>query len=110
VPRRTSSVGPATISARESTITFDGSAGTGELYPGPADLLAAALAACILKNVERFSRLPPFRYEHLQLARTWHTPGLEWAAATLFLALIAFWITVATRTTRAILTGQAWQR
>jgi len=49
--------GPATISARDSTITFDGSAATGELYPRPADLLAAALAACILKNVERFSRL-----------------------------------------------------
>ena len=56
--------GPATISARDSTITFDGSAGTGELYPGPADLLAAALAACILKNVERFSGLLQFRYEH----------------------------------------------
>jgi uncharacterized OsmC-like protein len=56
--------GPATVSARESTIAFDGSAGTGELYPGPADLLAAALAACLLKNVERFSRLLPFRYEH----------------------------------------------
>jgi uncharacterized OsmC-like protein len=56
--------GPATVSARASTITFDGSAGTGELYPGPADLLAAALAACLLKNVERFSRLLPFRYEH----------------------------------------------
>ena len=45
--------GAATIASRASTIAFDGSAGTGELLPGPADLLAAALAACILKNVER---------------------------------------------------------
>jgi C4-dicarboxylate transporter/malic acid transport protein len=46
----------------------------------------------------------------LQLARTWHSPGLEWVAATLFIALVAFWIMVATRTTRAIFTGSAWQR
>jgi uncharacterized OsmC-like protein len=56
--------GTATISARTSTLAFDGSTETGELLPGPADLLAAALAACLLKNVERFSHLLPFRYEH----------------------------------------------
>jgi uncharacterized OsmC-like protein len=65
--------GAATISSRTSTIAFDGSAATGELLPGPADLLAAALAACILKNVERFSGLLPFRYErarvHVELER-----------------------------------------
>lgn len=31
--------------------------------PGPAELLCAALAACLLKNVERFSEMLPFRYE-----------------------------------------------
>lgn len=31
--------------------------------PGPADLLCAALAACLLKNVERYSELLPFHYE-----------------------------------------------
>ena len=31
--------------------------------PGPADMLCAALSACILKNVERFSHLLSFRYE-----------------------------------------------
>ncbi len=30
---------------------------------GPADLLGAAFAACLLKNVERFSRILPFRYQ-----------------------------------------------
>ena len=59
--------GAATIASRASTIAFDGSAGTGELLPGPADLLAAALAACILKNVERFSGLLPFTYQHARV-------------------------------------------
>ncbi len=31
--------------------------------PGPAEILCAALAACLLKNVERYSELLPFRYE-----------------------------------------------
>lgn len=30
---------------------------------GPAELLCAALAACLLKNVERYSDLLPFRYD-----------------------------------------------
>jgi uncharacterized OsmC-like protein len=54
--------GSGWISARTSTIAFDGSRQTGVVLPGPADLLAAALAACILKNVERFSGILPFRY------------------------------------------------
>jgi len=65
--------GVATIAARASTIAFDSSASTGELLPGPADLLAAALAACILKNVERFSTILPFRYQrahiHVEIER-----------------------------------------
>jgi uncharacterized OsmC-like protein len=59
--------GAATIESRTSTIAFDGSAETGGLLPGPADLLAAALAACILKNVERFARILPFRYQHARV-------------------------------------------
>lgn len=31
--------------------------------PGPAELLCASLAACLLKNVERYSELLPFEYE-----------------------------------------------
>src|SRR5690606_14702283 len=31
--------------------------------PGPADVLSAALCACILKNVERFSGILSFGYE-----------------------------------------------
>jgi uncharacterized OsmC-like protein len=54
--------GAGRITSRTSVIAFDGSAATGTVLPGPADLLAAALAACILKNVERFSGMLPFRY------------------------------------------------
>lgn len=31
--------------------------------PGPAELLCAALAACLLKNIERYSEILPFTYE-----------------------------------------------
>ena len=54
--------GTARLVARAATIAFDGSVTTGDLLPGPADLLAAALAACMLKSVERFSHILPFRY------------------------------------------------
>ena len=59
--------GTAVIASRASSIAFDGSAETGELLPGPADLLAAALAACMLKNVERFAGMLPFRYERARI-------------------------------------------
>ena len=31
--------------------------------PGPAELLCASLAACLLKNIERYSEMLPFQYE-----------------------------------------------
>jgi uncharacterized OsmC-like protein len=55
--------GEASAVAHGATIPFDGTRGRVDGLPGPADLLAAALSACILKNVERFSHLLPFRYE-----------------------------------------------
>jgi uncharacterized OsmC-like protein len=33
------------------------------IRPGPAELLCAALAACLLKNVERYAEILPFQYE-----------------------------------------------
>lgn len=42
---------------------FDATAGRLDDLPGPADVLSAALCACILKNVERFSHRLSFRYE-----------------------------------------------
>ena len=54
--------GSGRIVSRTSAIAFDGSASTGSTLPGPADLLAASLAACLLKNVERFAVMLPFSY------------------------------------------------
>ncbi|NBM17881.1 OsmC family protein [Streptomyces sp. GC420] len=45
--------------------------------PGPADLLASALAACLLKNLNRSARLLPFRYSSAEVevtARRQDTP------------------------------------
>ena len=59
--------GAGRIASRSTTIDFDGSPVTGDSLPGPADLLAAALAACVLKNVERFAGLLPFRYRRARV-------------------------------------------
>ncbi|MEX1025051.1 MAG: OsmC family peroxiredoxin [Planctomycetota bacterium] len=54
--------GTAKIETLEATIAFDGSRGMGDSVPGPAHLLAGSLAACLLKNVERFRHILPFSY------------------------------------------------
>lgn len=55
--------GSGELSAHGLATSFDGTSGRLDDLPGPADVLCAALCACILKNVERFSHLLPFRYE-----------------------------------------------
>jgi len=55
--------GDGRLEAHGLDTSFDGTAGRLEDLPGPADVLSAALCACILKNVERFSHLLSFRYE-----------------------------------------------
>lgn len=44
--------------------TFDSGSAQSPNLAGPAELLAAAFAACVLKNVSRFSEMLPFQYEH----------------------------------------------
>lgn len=41
-------------------------------HPGPAELLAGAFAACLLKNVARSSAMLPFAYETAQVTVTLH--------------------------------------
>ena len=41
-------------------------------HPGPAELLAGAFAACLLKNVARSSALLPFTYESVRVDVTMH--------------------------------------
>ncbi len=59
--------GAGRIHSLAADIEFDGSAGMGDAVPGPAHLLAASLAACVLKNVERFGQILPFAYSAAQI-------------------------------------------
>jgi uncharacterized OsmC-like protein len=54
--------GDGRLDAHGLDTPFDGTAGRLDDLPGPADVLCAALCACILKNVERFSHMLSFRY------------------------------------------------
>ena len=62
--------GEAHLEAHGLSAPFDGTAGRLDELPGPADLLCAALSACMLKNVERFSVLLPFQYESASIEVT----------------------------------------
>jgi uncharacterized OsmC-like protein len=55
--------GSAHVTLGTGGLDFDASALGDPTLPGPADLLAAALAACLSKNLERFSRILGFRYQ-----------------------------------------------
>lgn len=55
--------GEGRLDAHGLDTAFDGTAGRLDDLPGPADILCAALCACILKNVERFSHLLSFSYQ-----------------------------------------------
>lgn len=65
--------GRAEVTTKRTTIAFDSSPGAGDELPGPAELLAAAFSACLLKNVERFSVMQPFRqsgaWVHVEVER-----------------------------------------
>ena len=59
----------ASILADNQSIPIDATWGADEPsgLPGPAELLASAFAACVLKNVERASAMMPFRYESVEV-------------------------------------------
>lgn len=60
--------GRAEVAAGSETIGFDASwASEPSGLPGPAELLASAFAACLLKNLERSRQLLPFRYDHAEV-------------------------------------------
>jgi uncharacterized OsmC-like protein len=63
VRARTLEHGVFEATCKGTTITFDSSSGQSDNLPGPAELLCAAFAACLLKNVERFSHILPFAYD-----------------------------------------------
>ena len=61
-------LGVASGKAKGRTIEFDTSRTGSDELPGPAELLILAFAACLLKNVERFSHLLSFDYDGASVA------------------------------------------
>lgn len=65
---RTTGPGRAEVDAADETIMFDASwAAEPSGLPGPAELLAASFAACLLKNLERAGQLLDFHYDHAEV-------------------------------------------
>lgn len=54
--------------------------------------------------------LGAFTVATVTIARAWQTPALDALAAVLYLGLVAFWVLVAVRTVRGMVTGHIWQR
>lgn len=65
----------AIIHVKQSHIGFGTTEKTSEILPNPAELFLGSFAACILKNVERFSGMMRFGYEKAEL--TVHAERLE---------------------------------
>ncbi|WP_136707449.1 OsmC family protein [Agromyces sp. H66] len=69
VSAASTSGGSAVATAASTTIPFDASWGRDEPsgLPGPAELLASAFTACMLKNLERAGALLGFTYESAEV-------------------------------------------
>ena len=59
--------GVSEVQAKEQSFRFDSGAEQSLTLMGPAELLCAAFAACVLKNLSRFSDILPFRYDHASI-------------------------------------------
>ena len=57
----------ATLDIKESKIAFGTTEKTANELPNPAELLLSSFAACVLKNVERFSGLLHFEYDKAEI-------------------------------------------
>ena len=55
------------IYIKKSNIVFGTTSQTSETLPNPAELFLGSFASCMLKNVERFSMLMKFKYNHTTL-------------------------------------------
>lgn len=74
----------ATLAIKESTIAFGTTTSANEL-PNPAELFLGAFAACLLKNIERFSKILHFDYDRASVevratreAKTPHLDAIEY--------------------------------
>jgi len=59
--------GSAKATANQSQISFDGTSGRDEVLPNPAELLLTSVAACILKNVQRYSEILKIPYHSAKI-------------------------------------------
>jgi uncharacterized OsmC-like protein len=60
----------AVISFKETNTSFGITTETADVLPSPADLFLGAFAACVLKNVERFSGFMKFTYSKAEIEVT----------------------------------------
>ncbi|MDE3740253.1 OsmC family protein [Maribacter polysaccharolyticus] len=71
----------AVIHLKQSIIDFGTTQETTETLPNPAELFLGSFAACILKNVERFSSMMKFTYTKATLevnaTRLEHPPRMD---------------------------------
>lgn len=71
VTAHVSAPGHASVDVARDVVALDaGWATEPSGHPGPADLLAAAFAACLVKNLERSGQLLGFRYESAEVTVT----------------------------------------
>lgn len=59
--------GLAAFVANKSEIKFDATSGRDDVLPNPAELLLSSLAACILKNVQRYSEILKIPYQSARI-------------------------------------------
>ena len=61
--------GKAKAVANKSEIIFDATSGRDNILPNPAELLLTSLAACMLKNIQRYSEILniPYRYARVNV-------------------------------------------
>lgn len=57
----------ATLDIKDSNIAFGTTEKTANQLPNPAELFLSSFAACVLKNVERFSGLLHFEYDKAEI-------------------------------------------
>lgn len=59
--------GSAKATANRSQVSFDATTGRDEVLPNPAELLLTSVAACILKNVQRYSEILKIPYRSAKI-------------------------------------------
>jgi uncharacterized OsmC-like protein len=60
--------GQAKATANHSEIAFDATSGRDDVLPNPAELLLTSLAACMLKNVQRYSEILHIPYRKAKVS------------------------------------------